>query len=448
MTHTPQKFTSGKLSRQILVFSVPLILSNLLQTLFNLADVAVAGRFAGAEALGSVGSTTHLVYLLVSFLIGLGSGVNVLVARYYGAEDRRSLEETVHTALLVCLAAGFVILAAGEALSRPMLALLGTKPDLIDGAALYLRIYFVGMPALALYDFGNAVFSAVGDTRRPLAYLTIAGVLNVALNLFFVIVCRMGVAGVALASVLSQYLSAALILIALFRCREEYGLRLRKIRLYRSRAVPILALGLPAGLQNAIFSVANLFIQSGVNTFESVTVEGNAAAANGDILIFNVMSAFYVACASFISQNYGAGKKDRILKSYRISMSYAVAAAVVLGGLLLLLGRPFLSLFTTEPAVVEAGFERMVLMIFSYWISAFMDCSSAAARGLGRSLMPVIITILGSCVFRVIWVYTVFAYFGTFRSLYLVYAFSWTITSAAELWYFARCYKKQTAAFA
>jgi len=448
MTHAPQKFTSGKLSRQILAFSIPLILSNMLQTLFNLSDVAVVGRFAGAAALGSVGSTSHLVYLFTSFLFGMGSGVNVLAARYYGADNREALRQTVHTALLVCLATGAVILALGETFSRPMLSLLGTKPDLTDGANLYLRIYFLGMPAMAVYNFGNAVFSAIGDTKRPLVYLSIAGVLNVALNLFFVIVCRMDVAGVALASVLSEHLSAALILIALFRCREDYGLSVREIRLHRARARNILGLGLPAGVQNAIFSVANLFIQGGVNTFDSVTVEGNAAAANGDLIVFNVMSAFYAACSSFISQNFGAGKKERIRQSYRISMAYALASAVLLGGLLLPLGRPFLSLFTTEPAVVDAGMQRLVLMIGSYWLSAFMDCASAASRGLGKSLMPVVITVLGSCVFRVIWVYTVFAWFGTFRSLYLVYAFSWTITSVAQLWYFARCYRQQTALLA
>lgn len=448
MTHAPQKFTSGKLSRQILAFSIPLILSNMLQTLFNLADVAVVGRFAGAAALGSVGSTSHLVYLFTSFLFGMGSGVNVLAARYYGADNREALRQTVHTALLVCLATGAVILALGELFSRPMLALLGTKPDLTDGANLYLRIYFLGMPAMAVYNFGNAVFSAIGDTKRPLIYLSAAGALNIALNLFFVIVCRMDVAGVALASVLSEHLSAALILIALFRCREDYGLSVREIRLHRVRARNILGLGLPAGVQNAIFSVANLFIQGGVNTFDSVTVEGNAAAANGDLIVFNVMSAFYAACSSFISQNFGAGKKDRIRQSYRISMAYALASSLLLGGLLLPFGRPFLSLFTTEPAVVDAGMQRLVLMIGSYWLSAFMDCASAASRGLGKSLMPVIITILGSCVFRVIWVYTVFAWFGTFRSLFLVYAFSWAITSVAQLWYFTRCYRQQTSRMA
>ena len=445
MTHAPRKFTSGRLAAQIVAFSVPLIASNLLQTMFNLADVAVVGRFAGAAALGAVGSTTHLVFFFVSFLTGLGSGVNVLAARFFGADDSRALRETVHSALLVCFAAGLVVLAVGETLSRPLLSLLGTREDLAGGAALYLRIYFLGMPAMAVYDFGNAVFSAVGDTRRPLVYLSAAGVLNVALNLFFVIVLHMDTAGVALASVLSQNVSAFLILRALFRCREDYGLRKSELRLHPARARAVLALGLPAGVQSAIFSVANLFIQGGVNTFDSVVVEGNAAASNADLIIFNVMSAFYVAGASFISQNYGAGQRGRILKSYCISIAWAAGAGAVLGALLLPFGRQFLTLFTTEEPVILAGQEKLGIMAGCYWLSAFMDGSSAASRGLGRSLMPVLLTILGSCVFRVVWVYTVFAHFGTFRSLFLVYAFSWIITSVAQVWYFARCYRLQTA---
>ena len=448
MDQHAHRLTSGSLPRQMLLFSIPLILSNLLQALFNMSDIAVVGRFAGAAALGSVGSTSHLVYLFTSFLIGMGSGVNVLAARYYGAENREALGQTVHTALLVCLAAGLLVLAMGEIFARPLLALLGTKPDLSDGASLYLRIYFLGMPALAIYNYGNAVFSAVGDTKRPLLYLTVSGVMNVGLNLFFVIVCRLDVAGVALASVLSQYLSAGLILAALLRTREEYGLRLVELRPDRTRAGMLLRLGIPSGLQNAIFSVANLFIQGGVNTFDSATVEGNAAAANGDTMMFSVMSAFYVAGASFISQNFGAGKKDRIRKSFVLSIGYAAVTAVVMGGLLVIFAQPFLSLFTADPDVVEAGVQRLTIMGFSYFISAFMDGATAASRGLGKTILPVVFIVLGSCVFRIIWIYTVFAWFGTFRSLYLVYAFSWVITSVAEVWYFIRSYRQETKLFA
>ena len=443
MRHEPQKLTAGPLPRQILRFSIPLILSNMLQVLFNLSDIAVVGRFAGAAALGAVGSTSHLVYLFTSFLLGMGSGVNVLAARYYGAENREALIQTVHTSLMVCAAVGGIILALGQALCVPMLALLGTRPDLAAGAALYMRIYLLGAPALAVYNYGQAVFSAVGDTRRPLLYLTVSGILNVALNLFFVLVCHMDVDGVALASVLSQYLAAVLVLAALFRSREDYGLRRDRMRYHPARASALLALGLPAGAQNAIFAVANLFIQGGVNTFSSTVVEGNAAAANGDLLMFNVMDAFYIACASFVSQNFGAGRRDRVLKSYYLCLAYSFASAVILGGLLIWARYPFLSLFTTSEDVIAAGAQRMIIMCCSYWISSFMDCTSYASRGLGKSLVPVIITIAGSCVFRVIWVYTVFAHYGTFSSLYLVYAFSWTITAAAQLWYFARCYRGQ-----
>lgn len=441
MDQHAHKLTSGPLGKQILLFSLPLIFSNVLQVLFNMSDVAVVGRFAGASALGSVGSCSILVSLFTGFLIGMGSGVNVLVARYYGAENHDALRKTVHTSVLVCTAMGFLILLLGLVFSRPLLLLLRTRDDLMDGAARYLRLYFLGMPAMALYNYGNGIFSAVGDTKRPLLYLLLAGVLNVSLNLVFVIVCHMDVAGVALASVISQYVSAALILAALLRTREEYCLTPSEIRFSKKHAVAVMQLGIPAGVQSAIFSIANLFIQSGVNSFSSAMVEGNAAANNGDVLVFNVLNSFYIACSSFISQNFGAGKKDRVLKSYYISMAYALAASLILGGLYLAFGRQFLSLFTTEPEVIDCGMQRIRLMAMAFSVSVLMDGTTAASRGLGRTLLPVVFTILGSCVFRIIWIYTVFAYFGTFRSLFLVYVFSWIITAAAQIPYFIHSYK-------
>ena len=438
--------TTGPLGKQVLAFSVPLILSNLLQVLFNMADVAVVGRFAGTIALGAVGSTVILVSLFTGLLIGLSSGVNVLVALHFGAKAKRELAETVHASALVCVLAGTLLLAVGVVFARSILALMGTKPELIGGAVLYLRIYLLGMPALGVYNFGNAVFSAVGDTRRPLLYLSVAGAVNVALNLFFVIVCQLDVAGVAIASVTSQYISAALIVRALFRAGSEpYGLRFTELRLYRKRVKAILAIGVPSGLQSAIFSLANLFIQAGVNTFDAVMVAGNSAATNADALVYDTMAAFYTACSSFMGQNFGAGKKARIRRSYLVSMGYSFGFGLGLGLLVLAFGPQFLSVFTRDPAVVEAGMTRLTLMSVSYGVSAFMDCTSAAARGLGRSLGPMVIVILGSCVFRVVWVYTVFAWFGTITSLYLLYIFSWAITAAAEIWYFIRAYRKETA---
>jgi len=436
--------TRGPLARQIFWFSVPLMLSNLLQVLFNMADVAVVGQFAGSAALGSVGSTVILVAMFTGFLIGISGGINVLVALHYGAGDREEVRETVHTSAILSLIAGVFLMLAGVLFAREILELLHTKEELIDGAVLYIRIYFLGMPAMGIYNFGNAVFSAIGDTKRPLRYLAIAGVLNVVLNLFFVIVFHMDVAGVAWASVISQYLSAGLILLALFRTKEMYGLNRRMLRLNRRMAAEILRIGLPSGLQNAIFQIANLFIQTGVNSFSATMVAGNSAAANADGLVYDVMAAFYVACSSFMGQNYGARRKERVLKSYFISLAYSFGAGLILGVALVLFGRQFLGLFTTEAPVIEAGMQRLSIMGFSYAVSAFMDCTIAASRALGKTLVPTVVVLLGSCVFRVIWVYTIFAHFHTIPSLYLLYVFSWSITAIAEILYFTSVYRKVT----
>ena len=447
MKSTARSLTEGPLARQILMVSLPLALSNLLQVLFNMSDVAVVGRFAGSTALGSVGSTSIFVTLFTGFLIGLGNGINVLVARFYGARNAESVHKTVHSALLVSLVAGVLLLAVGLFGSPALLRLLNTKEDLLPGAILYLRVYFLGMPALALYNYGNAVFSAIGETQKPLRYLSFAGVLNILLNLFFVIVCKLDVAGVALASTIAQCVSAGLILRALTRVQDSYALHLREIRFDPNMTRRILMLGLPAGFQNAIFAIANLFIQAGVNSFDSLMVKGNSAAANADALIYDAMAAFYMACASFMSQNYGAGKADRVKKSYLISLAYSFGVGLVLGGALRLFGREFLALFTTEPAVIAAGMKRVGVMAMAYCISAFMDCTIAASRGLGKTVVPTIIVIMGSCVFRVVWVYTIFARIHTIPSLYLLYPCSWALTAVAEMVYFVGSYKKCMAVF-
>ena len=447
MKSTARSLTEGPLARQILMVSLPLALSNLLQVLFHMSDVAVVGRFAGSTALGSVGSTSIFVTLVTGFLIGLGNGINVLVARFYGARNAESVHKTVHSALLVSLVAGVLLLAVGLFGSPALLRLLNTKEDLLPGAILYLRVYFLGMPALALYNYGNAVFSAIGETQKPLRYLSFAGVLNILLNLFFVIVCKLDVAGVALASTIAQCVSAGLILRALTRVQDSYALHLREIRFDPNMTRRILMLGLPAGFQNAIFAIANLFIQAGVNSFDSLMVKGNSAAANADALIYDAMAAFYMACASFMSQNYGAGKADRVKKSYLISLAYSFGVGLVLGGALWLFGREFLALFTTEPAVIDAGMKRVGVMAMAYCISAFMDCTIAASRGLGKTVVPTIIVIMGSCVFRVVWVYTIFARIHTIPSLYLLYPCSWALTAVAEMVYFVGSYKKCMAVF-
>ena len=438
------QMTQGSLWKNMLFFSIPLMLSQLLQVLFKMADVAVVGKFSSAEALGAVGSTTTLVTLFTGFLIGMGSAVNVEVARHLGAKDKARTAASIRTSFVICLATGVIIMALCLLSARFMLELLGTKDDLIEGAVLYFRIYALGMPALGIFNFGNGVLSANGDTKRPLTYLMIAGILNVLFNLFFVIVCGMAEDGVALASIITQYVSAGLILIHMGRQDNDCTFRFRDLKkgLDKFEGKHILGLGIPAGLQNAVFAVANLFIQGAVNSFDSVMVEGNSAAANADAIIYNVMAAFYTACATFMGQNLGAKKQERVLKSYFIGITYSFVAGAVFGGALFLFGREFLSMFANDEAVIEAGLQRIKIMSFSYAVSAFMDCTIAASRGLGKTVVPTVIVILGSCVFRVIWVYTIFAHFHTIPSLYLLYPCSWMLTALAEIVYFVHCYKQ------
>ncbi len=433
MSAQKHDLTHGALGRQIILFSLPLMATNVLQVLFNMSDIAVVGQFAGPEALGSVGSTSILVTLLTGFLIGMGSGVNVVVARYIGARHDQDVQEAVHTSLILSLIVGLVIMVLGFCFTPALLNLLGTKEVLMAGAVSYLRIYCLGMPAMAVFNFGNAVLSAAGDTRKPLYFLALSGVLNVLLNLFFVIVAHMAAAGVALASILSQYLAAALVLLSLRWAEGSVRLSPSQLRMDSHKARQVLSLGIPAGMQNAIFAIANLFIQAGVNSFDEIMVEGNAAAANADALVYDVMAAIYTACSSFMSQNYGAGKRKRVLNSYFISMAFSFGIALVMSLMLVVFGRQFLSIFTNVEEVAEAGMIRLRIMGCSYAFSAFMDCSIAANRGLGKSLAPTIIVIMGSCVFRIIWVYTIFAHFHTIQSLYLLYIVSWTITAIAEM---------------
>lgn len=434
--------TNGVLWKQILAFSFPLMISNILQVLFNISDIAVVGKFAGPLALGAVGSTATLVTLFTGTLIGLSGGINVLTAIAIGHNFKKDIKETVHSAAIISLIVGILLMIGGIVFSKDILVLLHTKSKLLEGAVSYLHIYFLGLPALALYNFGNAVFSASGDTKRPLMYLSISGVLNVVLNMIFVIAFHLNVYGVAMASVISQYLSAFLIVRDLFRSQELYAMCIRELKITKDKAIRILELGIPAGLQAAIFCIANLFVQMGVNSFDATVVAGNSAAANADALIYDIMAAFYTACGSYMGQNIGAKKKERVWRSYILSLAYSFLIALLLGGLLVLFSSQFLSLFTNDRAVIDAGMERLKIMGLSYCVSAFMDCTIAASRALGKALVPTIVVILGSCVFRVAWIYTIFAHFQTTTSLYLLYVFSWTITAIAEIIYFARIYKK------
>lgn len=443
MADDSKKMLTGSLWKGILLFSLPLFASNLLQVLFNMTDVAVIGKFSSPEALGAVGSTTILVTLFTGFLIGLGNGINVLIARYLGQRNSKNVHDALHTSFVLSIIMGIILFLLGFFFSKYLLIWLKTKDEFIDGATLYLKIYFIGMPANALYNFGNACYSAKGNTKRPLIFLGISGIFNVGLDLLFVIAFKMSVEGVALASIISQYISAFLLMISLMKENTNIKLIIKDIRLYDGYSHLVLSLGLPSGFQSAIFAIANLFIQSGVNSFDGCVVKGNSAAQNADSITFNVMAAFYTACASYMSQNFGAGNQKRVKQSYLIALVYSFLTGVIMGLFFLTLGRPFLRIFTNEEQVVDAGYERLKIMAFSYTFSAFMDNTIAASRGIGKSFIPTIIVITGSCVFRVIWVYTIFAYFHTITSLYLVYIFSWVITAIFEIAYFLYAYKRE-----
>ena len=435
-------FCEGSLWKKILLFSMPLMFSNVLQVVFNMSDVAVVGKFAGPIALGAVGSTSILVTLFTGILLGLSSGVNALTALYIGSKNEKDVKETVHTAAILCFCTGVSITLLGIVFSRSILTAMHTKEELIEDALIYLRIYLLGMPALGIFNFGNSVLSAAGDTKRPLYYLSLAGILNVLMNLFFVIVCRMNGAGVAIASILAQYFSAAMVLVLLLRTKECFGLKPGALKISPNKLKRIIRIGIPSAFQYAIFALANLFVQTGVNSFDHVMVEGNSAASNADPLVYDMMSAFYTACTSFIARNYGAQKKDRIRKSFLICMFYSFLVGLILGVGIYLLRYPFLGLFTNDSSVINAGIKRLSVMALSYSVSAFMDNSIAASRGLGRTILPTVMVILGSCVFRIFWIYTVFAYFKTIESLYLLYVFSWLITSIAEILYFIKIFRK------
>lgn len=436
-------FSTGSLWKKILVFSIPLMFSNILQVVFNMADVAVVGKFAGSIALGSVGSTSILVTLFIGILLGFSSAVNTLTARYIGSKDIKSIKETVHTAAIVCTSAGIIIMVLGIIFAYDVLSFMNTKDELIEGAVIYLKIYLIGMPAMGIYNFGNAVLSAAGDTKRPLYYLIIAGIINIILNLFFVIVCKLGVVGVALATVIAQCSSAFMIMRALICAKESYKVELKELKITPDKMKNILRIGIPSAFQYAIFAIANLFVQTSVNSFNHIVVEGNSAATNADSLVYDMMAAFYTACTSFMGQNLGAKKRDRVLKSYFICTIYSFLIGLVLGVSLYVFRYVFLGLFTNDLEVVEAGIKRLSIMALSYSVSAFMDCTIAASRGLGKTFIPTIIVIMGSCVFRVMWIYTVFAYFRTIESLYLLYVFSWMITAIAEIIYFVYSYRKE-----
>ncbi|HJB68733.1 MAG TPA: MATE family efflux transporter [Candidatus Fournierella excrementigallinarum] len=425
--------TSGPLLGKILTFSFPLMCSGVLQLLFNAADIIVVGRYTGHTALAAVGSTSSLINLIVNLFVGLSVGANVLIARNYGAKNMDAVHKGVHTAMLTAVVGGVFLIFVGVAASRPMLSLMGTPDDVIDQAALYLRIYFVGAPSLLVYNFGAAILRAVGDTRRPLYFLTLAGIINVVLNLVFVIVFSLGVAGVALATIISQTVSAYLVVVCLQHNTGAFRLVLHELRIDPAQFREILRIGVPAGVQGMVFSLSNVLIQSSVNSFGSAVMAGNTAASNIEGFVYTCMNAVSQTSMSFVSQNVGARRFGRVDKVVAQCMMLSTAVGVVLGGSAYLVGRWLLGIYTSDAQVVTYGLYRMSVICTTYFLGGWMDCMACTVRGLGFSLLPMVVSVLGACVLRIIWIATLFQWQPTQFCLYLSYPVSWGITAAAHL---------------
>ena len=434
---------NGPLLGKILLFAFPLMLSGVLQLLFNAADVIVVGRFAGHEALAAVGSTSSLINLLINLFIGLSVGTNVLVANYYGAKKERLVSETVHTSVLTSLISGCILIVAGLFLAGPLLKLMGTPDDVLNQATLYMRIYFMGMPVIMLYNFGSAILRAIGDTRRPLYYLLLAGILNVILNLLFVIRFGMGVAGVALATVLSQVVSAGLIVRALMQSEGCFHLDLRQLKIYPARLKQMIRVGLPAGMQGAIFSVSNVLIQSSINSFGSVVMAGSTAASNIEGFVYNAMNSFYQTSLSFTSQNYGAGKLDRVNRILLLCLSCVTVTGLVLGNGAYLFGRQLLGIYSSDPDVISYGLIRMAYLCIPYFTCGVMDVFVGSLRGMGYSVMPMLVSLTGACGFRILWIFTVFRYSHTLETLFISYVISWILTGGVHLICYCTAMRRQ-----
>lgn len=423
----------GPILGKVLIFSIPLMLSGILQLLFNAADVIVVGRFAGSQSLAAVGSTSALINLLINVFMGFSVGVNVLVARYYGGRKERDVSETVHTAVTLSLVCGLILVAVGLALTRPLLELMGTPDDVIDKAVLYMQIYFIGMPANMLYNFGSAILRAVGDTKRPLYYLSAAGVVNVILNLISVIIFHMDVAGVALATIISQAISAICVLRCLMRHESCLKIRLGELKIHKEKLMGIVKVGLPAGMQGAIFSISNVLIQSSVNSFGSIAMAGNTAAQNIEGFIYNTMVAVYQANLSFTSQNYGAGKFSRINRIMFICIGVVSVVGFSIGVLAYGAGTSLLSIYSSDPEVIAYGMTRLQIIGLTYFTCGIMDTMVGSIRGIGYSVLPMLVSLTGACLFRIIWIFTIFQWSHTLLTLYLSYPASWVLTATAHI---------------
>lgn len=420
---------NGPLLGKVLLFSLPLMLSGILQLLYNAADVAVVGRYAGSNSLAAVGSTGSLINLMINLFIGMSVGASVVVAKNLGSGNFRRTHDAVHTSITLSLISGFATLLIGVCCSEFFLKLMDTPGDVIELATLYMRIYFLGMPALMVYNFGSAILRAMGDTVRPLIFLTVSGIINVVLNLFFVRTLHMDVAGVALATIISQYISAVLVIICLNKLENCCHLDFKEIRLKKEIVLEMIRIGLPAGIQSSLFSVSNVLIQSSINSFGSTVMAGNAAASNIEGFTYTSMNSIYQAAITFTSQNVGAKKPERINRVMLTTLLTVTAVGLIMGFGTYLFGEPLIKIYSTDVSIIPYGLVRLRHVCLPYFLCGVMEVFVGMLRGMNCSTLPMFVSIFGSCVFRVLWVYTAFRMYPQLETLYIAYPISWLMCS-------------------
>lgn len=427
----------GSLTKNILLYALPIMATGVLQLLFNTADLVVVGRFDGPNALAAVGSTSALINLIVNLLLGLSVGAAVSVAQAWGAKNNEVLEKNIHTSMAVALVGGIIFGAAGFFFGGTFLKMMKTDPAVIDAATTYIKIYFIGVPASMVYNFGAAILRSVGDAKRPLFFLTLSGIVNIILNVVFVAGFSLGVAGVAIATSISQLVAAVAVVIHLLRSNESYRLVLHKIRFHKSQFFTIVRIGVPAGLQGSIFSISNVLIQSSVNSFGSIAVAGNTASMSVEGFVYTVMNAFGQAAMTFTGQTVGARRNDRI-PAIGLRCTLLVAVIGLAAGIAAYIFRsPLLYIFMPEGSedtaqAVAYGSVRVFLICVPYFLCGLMDCFTGMLRGMGRSVVPMIVCLVGVCGIRVIWIYTFFAAEPTLEMIYYSYPVSWLITAVAQ----------------
>ncbi|MBE6390008.1 MAG: MATE family efflux transporter [Lentisphaerae bacterium] len=436
----------GPLTGQMIRFSIPLIISGVLQLLFHAADLIVIGRFASHEALAAVGATTAVTFLLVNIFFGLSVGTNVLVARYLGEKNRKDISRTVHTAIMISLTAGAILAVTGIVIARPALKLMETPDDILDMAVLYMWIYFGGMPVVMLYNFGSAILRAQGDTTRPFYFLLLGGVINVLLNLFFVLVCHWHVAGVALATVISQGVSALLIMRVLMAMRGPCRIKLQGLHIEWKNLREMMSIGIPAGFQAACFSLANILIQSSINTFGSLAIAGLTASGTLESIGYITMNAVGQTVVSFVGQNYGGKKFDRMKRCVNTGLLMSYISTFIISVILLLYGRQLLHIFNADSEVIGYGMRRFYVTSPLLFVCAFMEIFTAGLRGTGCSLPPTLVTIFCACILRIIWIYTIFRWYPTIEVLMASWPFTWVVNCAGVALLLRWKYRQITAA--